>query len=284
MMDFMETEFEAEGIPFSATGNRVNCFPHVVNCGVQTGLEQLTKVEDARVCAFPPGTDHDEDEDNGDFPISPELAKDHEYWLALESDPVKSARSLVTACRASGQRREDYMATIQTGNSENAFAEKLPEAVLLRDVDTRWSSTFLMIDRVLEMTEAINRFLASPKQEKISGHALSAIDLRVISDIRDFLELPHLVQEYLSAEMTPTLSMVIPAYETLIEALKKLRVEKPEIQHGISACVARLDKYFVRVRKSKVCVIATGAHTGCISFCFIEFDLLNYSPQSDNET
>ncbi|KAH9925069.1 hypothetical protein B0H21DRAFT_700969, partial [Amylocystis lapponica] len=226
------------------------CFPHVVNRGVQTGLDQLTCVADARVSTSQPASGTTDDDDD---------------------NPVKSARSLVTACRASGQRREDFKSTIETGNKENTFGnKKLPDAVLLRDVDTRWSSTFLMIDRVLEMNPAIERFLALPKQDKISKLALSSIDLKVLNDIREFLELPHVVQEFLSAEMTPTLGMVIPAYENLIQALKKLKNEKPEIQHGVSAAIARLEKYFVKVRRSKVCVIATGVFTA-LSFSLATF-------------
>ena len=75
------------------------------------------------------------------------------YWKALEGDPVGEARSLVTACRASGQRREAFEKTIKEGNAAGGFGDPL-EALrvvgLLKDVDTRWSATFLMIDSLLE--------------------------------------------------------------------------------------------------------------------------------------
>jgi hypothetical protein len=72
-------------------------------------------------------------------------------WLTL--DPVGAARKLVTACRASGQRRETFEKTIMEGNEAGGWGD--PPAILrvvglLKDVETRWSATFLMIDRVLE--------------------------------------------------------------------------------------------------------------------------------------
>ena len=78
---------------------------------------------------------------------------DFAYANALESDVVGKARSLVSACRASGQRREDFQSTITEGNSSKSFlnGKQLWNVQLLRDMDVRWSSTYLMIDRVLEL-------------------------------------------------------------------------------------------------------------------------------------
>lgn len=76
-----------------------------------------------------------------------------EYWETLKRDVVGRERRLVAACRASGQRREDFKNTIVNGNENGGWGDAglLRVVVLLRDVDTRWSSTFLMIDRVLEL-------------------------------------------------------------------------------------------------------------------------------------
>lgn len=77
-----------------------------------------------------------------------------DYRTALEADVVMSARQLVTACRASGQRRDDFADVIRDGNIQGAWGkegESLRAVVLLKDMEIRWSSTFLMIDRVLEL-------------------------------------------------------------------------------------------------------------------------------------
>ena len=79
----------------------------------------------------------------------------NDYRVALEGDVVASARKLVNALRASGQRREALREAILEGNEhgwyvdDRGVAYKLDLLELLRDVDTRWSSTLAMIDRLL---------------------------------------------------------------------------------------------------------------------------------------
>lgn len=88
------------------------------------------------------------------------------YGDALRGDPIGRVRKLVSDCRASGQRRSALRAVIKNGNMMNAWPTTvmnfdspafqkdggvLPEVQLLQDCETRWSSTFLMIVRVLTL-------------------------------------------------------------------------------------------------------------------------------------
>ncbi|KAI0072980.1 hypothetical protein K474DRAFT_1574178, partial [Panus rudis PR-1116 ss-1] len=143
------------------------CFSHVVNIAVQTGLKMLTVVLDedeldsidevAIKIGEPSGPEFCSES-------NPALTSDASsaYREMLAKDPISDVRQLVWACRASGQRREAFAKSIHEVNAaakaQAAAAEPpvpedkvmlLPEWQLLRDVDTRWSSTFLMIDRVL---------------------------------------------------------------------------------------------------------------------------------------
>lgn len=80
-----------------------------------------------------------------------------DYRAALAADIIGTARKLVTACRTSGQRREDFELTIVEGNAARTWKDSegnplpLPVLQLLRDCETRWSSTFLLLDRVLTL-------------------------------------------------------------------------------------------------------------------------------------
>ena len=80
-----------------------------------------------------------------------------EYRSALTADIIGTARKLVAACRASGQRREDFELTIREGNEAGSWTDSegnplpLPVLQLLRDCETRWSSTFFMLDRVVTL-------------------------------------------------------------------------------------------------------------------------------------
>ena len=118
----------------------LRCFPHVVNIAVKAALKELSKsAPEVTEDDIPFIWDHNEN--------------DSAYAIALDSDVVGKARSLVSACRASGQRREDLQTTITEGNSSRSFPDgkELRNVQLLRDMDVRWSSTYLMIDRVLEL-------------------------------------------------------------------------------------------------------------------------------------
>ncbi|KAJ7794074.1 hypothetical protein B0H14DRAFT_2220719, partial [Mycena olivaceomarginata] len=125
-------------------------------------------------------------------------------------------------------------------------------------VETRWSATFLMVDRVLEQYLAINEFLNAPEQEDIAHHSFDAMTLRVLQDIRRFLEIFHLVQEIVSAEKTPTLSVVLPLYEKLIVILNDLAKELGEISHAIKASVEKLEEYLAVSRRTKIYSLAMG--------------------------
>ena len=92
------------------------------------------------------------------------------YGDALQGDPVGRVRKLVSECRVSGQRRSALRAVIKDGNKMKSWPQEvvvdfdseklpdtlktggeLPEVQLLRDCEMRWSSTFLMITRVLTL-------------------------------------------------------------------------------------------------------------------------------------
>ncbi|KAJ7659441.1 hypothetical protein B0H17DRAFT_903015, partial [Mycena rosella] len=118
--------------------------------------------------------------------------------------------------------------------------------------------TFLMIDRVLEQYLAIDKFLADPQQEEISWHAFDSATLQVLQDIRRFLKIPHIVQEIVSAEKTPTLSIVLPMYEKLIVILKDFAKDLAVISHAINATVGKLEEYLGKSRHTKMYSLAMG--------------------------
>ncbi|KAJ3767345.1 hypothetical protein FB446DRAFT_600347, partial [Lentinula raphanica] len=209
MMATLERQLTEQNIPFDCNGNRVRCFPHVVNIAVKAGLAFLTQL--------PPIADGETDDDGissteieaslQDNPNSPT-----EYRAALESDLISRVRQLVNACRASGNRRHDFKKTVLSTDGLDTGNEALLErvVVLLRDVDTRWSSTFLMVDHFLELYPAIERFIRNDPKLSETAELFSTTELQVLDDIRNYLFTFHSIQELASAEKTPTLSIVLP--------------------------------------------------------------------------
>jgi hypothetical protein len=133
-----------------------SCFAHVINLAVQAiyaalkdgkGLEEQyllgasTQISDAALSTMT-------------LPRGVTVA---DYQHALETDVLGTARKLVAACRVSGRHREEFEDMILKGNLEEKWKDSngnpCPQRVLqlLRDCETRWSSTYLMVDRVLEM-------------------------------------------------------------------------------------------------------------------------------------
>ncbi|OSD06551.1 hypothetical protein PYCCODRAFT_1442690 [Trametes coccinea BRFM310] len=176
-------------------------------------------------------------------------------------DPVQQVRDLVTALRQSGQRRNELQQFIAQGVAVGRWnhlpqGEQIKPLQLLRDCETRWSSTFLMLDRVLLLYPAISDFLAHPSRADLTKHLLSAHQLAVLTDIYRIFEVPHQVQQLVSAEKTPTLSYVLPAYELLVDAWKSLRQALPPLKHYLDLGIAKIEEYINKSRKSRVYALA----------------------------
>ena len=75
------------------------------------------------------------------------------------------------------------------------------------------------------------------KHAEIAHLALNNTKIQVLSDIQQFLYIFHIVQEIVSAEKTPTLSLVLPLYEKLVALLNKLKIQLPKLEHAIEASV-----------------------------------------------
>ncbi|KAJ3830979.1 hypothetical protein F5878DRAFT_550010 [Lentinula raphanica] len=155
------------------------------------------------------------------------------------------------------KKRQQSGTDTETAADENEDALLERVVVLLRDVDTRWSSTFFMVDRFLELYPAIERFITN--DPKLSDTTLfSCVDLQVLNDIREYLFLFHSVQELASAEKTPTLSIVLPLYEHLVEMLRLLKTTLPNLAHIIEVSLRKLHEYIDKARTTRIYSLAMG--------------------------
>ncbi|EIW78981.1 hypothetical protein CONPUDRAFT_32096, partial [Coniophora puteana RWD-64-598 SS2] len=213
------------------------CFPHVVNIAVKAGLSQLTQLS-----VF-------DDED------LQETLND-----SVRTDVVNRCRGLVSAIRKSGRRRDDLQASVDAVNAlvdaETDLIDldsAIPHLELITDVETRWSSTFFLIDRVLHLYPAIDHYLQS---HQFVHEGLSPADLRVLADIRTFLVVPHAAQELVSAQKTSTLSVVLPIYEELLDLLHMAAESLPLIAPAINRSIKKLQEYLTLSRKSRLYALA----------------------------
>ncbi|KAJ3925282.1 MAG: hypothetical protein NXY57DRAFT_907279, partial [Lentinula lateritia] len=230
----------------------IRCFPHVINIAVKTGLSFIT--------SLPPLNEGETDDDSTE-----------DYRRSLESDLISRVCQIITLCRASGNRWDDFWDTVMSmrkemqkngthecaddNNNTDGLLERV--VVLLRDVDTRWSSTFFMVDRFLELYPAIEQFITN--DPKLSDTVLfSAVDIQVLNDIWEYLYLFHSIQELASVEKTPTLSIVLPLYEGLIEMLGLMKSTLPNLAHIIDVSLRKLHEYVDKAWGTRIYALAMG--------------------------
>lgn len=85
---------------------------------------------------------------------------------------------------------------------------------------------------------------------------LSPAELRRLNQIRHFLQIPHAIQESISAEKTPTLTVALPAYEHLLTLLKGFKTLNPEIGDAVQASIEKLEEYFEKTRQTPIYAVA----------------------------
>ena len=86
------------------------------------------------------------------------------FEVACVQDPVAHLRKIVIKIQSSGQRRDTFMTWIDIGNKNGSFvlnnkAVQIQPKQLLRDVRTRWDSTYQMIKRCIEMRSVSLQFI-----------------------------------------------------------------------------------------------------------------------------
>jgi hypothetical protein len=117
---------EREITSFNAKDNRIMCFPHVINIAVGHVLNKMSKVMAPEA--------HDNFSDLiGEVDTDEGRGFGQTFESACAGDPISRLRRIVAGIRSSGQRR--YIQPRQ----------------LLRDVRTRWDSTYNMLQRCIEM-------------------------------------------------------------------------------------------------------------------------------------
>jgi hypothetical protein len=228
------------------------------------------------------------------------------YANALATDPVGGARTLVGVCRKSGQRRSDLRATIEEGNSNGSFRDEngkpvaaVPVQQLLRDCETRWSSTFNMTGRVITLypvnislvcmaskltfffLQAITAFVRIPRHAELAHHVFAGLELAVLKDIHQLLEVPHAAQQLLSSSRTPSLSVALPAFEVLIECWKQTRVLIPELEHYANVGIAKIEEYVLKSRKSRIFALAMSMFF--LNYLYLFLTTCEHSHQPDHE-
>ncbi|KIL54933.1 hypothetical protein M378DRAFT_182369 [Amanita muscaria Koide BX008] len=178
-------------------------------------------------------------------------------------DVVVLCRNTVRAIRASGQRIERFENTIEVGNEKEWFGVDkdgdpiiLKSLQLLRDVRTRWDSVYFMIQRFLQLRQAIEHFLTNPLNKDIAHLRMTDAEWNQLEDFGAVLMIPHVVQHSLCAEKLPTLASSLPNFEMFMTAWETLGAKHPPLKRYTEIGLKWATKYYRRMDNTKAYVIA----------------------------
>ncbi|XP_069105739.1 E3 SUMO-protein ligase ZBED1-like [Argopecten irradians] len=109
-------------------------------------------------------------------------------------------------------------------NTKQTLLE-LPHLKLIMDVSTRWNSTFNMLERFLEQQPAIEATLLSKDLKKNfkDVYTMSEDDISTASRVIEVLKPIKKVTTILCAEKSPTVSLIHPLKEMLLQQLRVIQ-------------------------------------------------------------
>lgn len=254
-----------------------SCFPHVINLAVQAiyaalkdgkGLDELYLLGGGHINKA--AVEH---------MVLPHGVTRDDYRKVLEGDIIGTARKLIGACRASGNRREEFFDTIFEGNLNGTWTDNEGNSFsrdalqLLRDCETRWSSTFFMLDRVLVMLPVCFITIKLPLSNFVYSQVIKAFSQRphlsdanltmpnpaevcVLDHVRSLTSVPHDAQESLSSSQTPTLSYSLPFYHSIINEWEHMKWIYPFLSPFIEIGVNKVETYIDKSKLSRTYLFA----------------------------
>lgn len=198
-MDTMFEEFDKlalkDGLSFNSKDYRVRCFAHILNLVCR---DMINVVGDGDVKEYSSDIESDDEEEKNDKKkkVLPVVAK---------------FRKGVVAIRNSPKRRELF--------ARQCIAAKIKPKIVLRDVRTRWNSTFIMLERGNQLKEPYDLTLRSiPKLRK---YVLEDDEWLKVDELMKLLAPFREATVMLSNEHSPTISRVAAVYQALLDHLEK---------------------------------------------------------------
>lgn len=152
---------------------------------------------------------------------------------------------MVKAIRSSPQRIDKLKEGIIQANLDalrdpNDDAEALPNLLSQLDVPTRWSSCYHMIKRCIVLQKGLDFVTANLKE--LRQYELAEEEWNLLSEIVNFLEPFAVTTKYIEGFKYPTLSLVIPLYNKLMDTTEDLSMDFTKSTESRRAARLAFDK------------------------------------------
>jgi hypothetical protein len=82
----------------------------------------------------------------------------------------------------------------------------------------------------------------------------------VVRHIHEVVEIPHLAQELLSSDKTPTLAFSLPVYDRIIDRWEFKKQQYPLLLPSIQVGIAKLKEYIAKTHESRIYAFAIGTY------------------------
>ncbi|OJT04203.1 hypothetical protein TRAPUB_5111 [Trametes pubescens] len=217
---FAQRMEEATGKPYDERERYVRCLAHIINLATQAVLDAYSK------------TPHYD-------PHAPDIELVNQH--GARRDVIGLVRCISVKEHSSAKRKELFKQLQLRDDKKKAYQ-------LLLDSPTRWSSTYVMLDRV-EQLEDIHQFVYEigsherdrERRQKLLDLQLSEEEWDRVKTCLDLLGHADKAQQAFSAEEGPTLHHGLPALEALHKSWTA-RLDKPKYTEFRTAIRAGLDK------------------------------------------
>ncbi|CAI5495678.1 unnamed protein product [Closterium sp. Naga37s-1] len=164
---------------------------------------------------------------------------------------LRILREMASWIGFSPQRSGKFLGLQRTLNAQANPAKPKPALKLVQDSPTRWGSTHDMVERAGVLQEPITVFFAQTKglskadKAKVDSLRLTDADWETLHAVKTFLSPFAKVSKAAEGAAYPTVAMVLPYYNGLIDAMESRLAKGPSatLKPMIEAALGLLKKY-----------------------------------------
>ncbi|CAE6479261.1 unnamed protein product [Rhizoctonia solani] len=248
---------------WDGSGGHIRCLAHIIHLAVMALLRGIKAVPASTNTREFKHNDHALTVEEAELIVADDNLEASETDDQELADPsvdlqsgIEKIRKISRIVRSSPQRMELFRTVaerIEEDNQRHAKANNIPYEKksiknLILDVITRWNSTYLMLERALESSEAIDALTSHSKIKIYRPYALSTSDWAAIRMACKWLKFFRSALTRISGEKYPTLSFSLHIYFVLITYIAELEKEpfvkeNMGVLNGVHACMSKLQEF-----------------------------------------